>query len=381
MAAFLLTGLWTLWGVRGPRLGLKRIGPWAAAAVAVLIVSPNIWWNIQNDFPTLQHTAELTTQSSKQGGLGAMLTFMVGQLAALGPLAVVAALLLLNRISSLGAATLPSSQWAQSTQAHPSSQFSDGPLPPGIRASAMYLASVTSYRYLWAMSLPLLAIAVVQALYADAHVNWAAPALIGLFLLMATRLSPPLVPLAAPRPQKWLLAVLLSNVILTSLVLHARDIGGESLPSKYDIMVRMRGWQEAFDQIAPTMEDPTIKGLPVLADSRLMLTQTAYHWRQFDVRPLAWNPKDTRNNHYEIAQSFKNRIGQDVLLVSANPNPKQVLERFAIVRKVNEAIVPVGPDRQLELHVFFLRGFLGYTEHSYREQSGTEFLNAPSSTP
>ncbi|MDE2400745.1 MAG: glycosyltransferase family 39 protein [Burkholderiales bacterium] len=393
MAAFGMTAFWTLWGVHGPKRGLTRIGPWAALAVAALILSPNIWWNAQNGFPTMQHTAELTTQSNRHGGFGPMLTFVIGQMLALGPITVLAGLYLLHKMTGVGNASIPPSQWAATSQMMAPSQWlssSTGASPsqlsmpgaldtgsgqgrtPSLRTSAYYLASVSSYRFLWAMSLPLLLVAVVQAFYADAHVNWAAPALIGLIMLVASRLSAPLVPLAAPRPKRWLAAVLISNVVLTSLVLHAHDILGNKLPSQFDILVRMRGWQEAFDKLAPTMEEPTIAGLPVMSDSRLLLTQTAYHWRRYKVQPLAWNPKGLRQDHYQLTQSFQNKVGQDVVLVTDRADPKDVLQRFAIVREVNQVRVATGPDRALELHVFFLRGFLGYDEQSYREQSGTD---------
>ncbi|MBC7700135.1 MAG: glycosyltransferase family 39 protein [Massilia sp.] len=391
MAAFGLTAVWALWGVHGPKRGVLRVGPWAALLVAAVIVSPNVWWNAQNGFPTLHHTAELTAQSGRHGGLLPMITFALGQILMLGPVTVLAALWLLKQAANLSPASIPPSQWAASSQMMPPSQWrpSSPVLPPSqlnmpgardaasgdgrpqaIRTSAYYLASMSSYRFLWALSIPLLLVAMAQAFYADAHVNWAAPAMIGLTMLAASRLSQPLVPLAAPRPNKWLAVVLISNLVLTSLVLHAKDIGGDKLPSKYDILVRMRGWQEAFDQLAPVMEEPTIAGLPVLADKRLLLSQTSYHWRRFNPKVVAWNPKNLQTSHYELTQSLSNKVGQDMVLVTDEANPKAILQRFAIVREMKSVVVPTGPDRQLALHVFFLRGFLGYDEKSYLEQSG-----------
>lgn len=396
MAAFGLTAVWALWGVHGPKRGLLRAGPWAALVVAVIIVSPNVWWNAQNGFPTLHHTAELTAQSGRHGGLLPMITFALGQILMLGPVTVVAALWLLRQTANLSNASIPPSQWAASSQMMPPSQWrpSSPVLPPSqlnmpgardaasgdgrpqaIRTSAYYLASMSSYRFLWALSIPLLLVALAQAFYADAHVNWAAPAMIGLTMLAASRLSQPLVPLAAPRPNKWLAVVLISNLVLTSLVLHAKDIGGDNLPSKYDILVRMRGWQEAFDQLAPVMEEPTIAGLPVLADKRLLLSQTAYHWRRFNPKVVVWNPKNLKTNHYELTQSLGNKVGQDMVLVTDEANPKTILQRFAIVREMKSVVVPTGIDRSLSLHVFFLRGFLGYDEKSYLEQSGADTPN------
>lgn len=383
MAAFALTALWTLWAVHGPQRGLLRPGPWVAALIALALLAPNLLWNASHGFPTLQHTAELTTQSNRSGGIVATLVFIAGQILMLGPVAVVAGWVLLKSSVSTAvpAAPVPASQWAASSQMMPPSQWRHSTQQAAggqgvVRNSAFYLASVSSYRFLWAMSLPLQLIAVAQALYADAHVNWAAPSLVGFTMLIASRLSLPMVPLATPRPSRWLVAVLASNLLLTSVVLHLRDVVGPTLPSKLDVLVRMRGWQEAFTDLSPVLQDPVVTSLPVLADSRLLITQAAYHWRQHKVHTLAWNPKALRQNHYEMTRSLPNKVGADVLLLTSNPKPDEITQRFAIVRLMKSTKVAVGPDRQIEMHLFFLRGFLGYDHKSYMEQSGADKPNA-----
>lgn len=388
MAAFALTAIWTLWGVHGPRRGLLRPGPWLAAIIAGLLLLPNLMWNANHGFPTLHHTAELTTQSHRSGGIVPALTFLAGQVLMLGPIAFLAGLWLVRRTpapsvpgsnSQWGASSqmMPPSQWVQSMpMSNPPTQGAsvvegDTQRRAPAKHSAYYLASVSSYRFLWALSVPLELIAVVQALYADAHVNWAAPSMVGFALLLASRLSAPLIPLAAPRPTRWLTVVLATNVLLTGVALQLRDIAGPTLPSRLDALVRVRGWDEAFAQLAPTLKDPVVTGLPVLTDSRLLITQAAYHWRHANPQTWMWNPQGQRNDHYQMTRSLPNKIGADVLLLTQNDNPTEITQRFAIVRKLQSVSVDVGPDRKLELHLFFLRGFLGYTQKTYLEQSGT----------
>jgi 4-amino-4-deoxy-L-arabinose transferase-like glycosyltransferase len=386
MAAFALTAIWTLWGVHGPKRGVARLGPWVAVVVAVALLSPNLWWNAQNAFPTLAHTAELTTQSNRSGGIVPTIVFLLGQVLMLGPVAVVAGVWLAwrhPRATAMGGASIPASLWTASTQLGGHSQpavstLESGTLGrPAVRHSAYYLASVSSFRFLWAMSLPLQLIAVAQALYADAHVNWAAPSLVGFTLLIAAALSAPLVPLSAPRPNRWLLVVLLANLLMTTAVLHLREIAGPTMPSRLDVLVRMRGWQEAFKQIEPVLEEPTVKGLPLLTDQRLLITEAAYHLRHAKVPTYAWNPRGLRQDHYQMTRSLPNKVGIDVLLLSSNPKPDDITQRFAIVRELKTVKVPVGPDRQIELHLFFLRGFLGYDHESYLRQSGADQPAAP----
>ena len=171
------------------------------------------------------------------------------------------------------------------------------------------------------------------------------------------------------------------NLLLTAVVMHVRDMAPGPVPHYLDAMWRMRGWQEAFADLAPVLDEPVVSGLPVLADQRLLITQAAYNWRGHGVKTLYWNPRGLRNNHYELTQSLPDRIGPDMLLLSASPRPDAITQRFAIVRHMKSTVVPVSSDRKIELHVFFLGGFLGYTQQSYMEQSGSVPDAAPLSPP
>ncbi len=382
MAAFAVSAVWAIFAIPGPKRGLLRAGPWLAALVALVILAPNLIWNAQHGYPTLQHTVEITTDSQRGGGVGKALEFLLGQIVMLGPLTVIAGVLLwrtqlkqrLNQVALnsglMGASTI----WRSSIQPSLTPEEMARTGQPVAKQSALYLASVSSFRYLWALSLPLQLIAVAQAFRADAHVNWAAPSMVGFTLLIASRLSLPLVSMSAPRPTRWFTAVLAVNLLLTGAVLHARDMAGDKLPSKFDILVRMRGWQEAFAQLQPDLQHPVVRGLPVLTDSRLLITESAYHLRDLNVQTVIWNPKGTAHNHYEMTRSLPNKVGQDVLLISDDPQPTAILNRFAIVKPLRDIKVATGPDRHLALHLFFLRGFLGYDESTYQEQSGAGIL-------
>lgn len=380
MVAFALTALWVLWAVHGPKRGLLRLGPWVSVLITLIIVSPNLLWNAQNGFPTLQHTAELTTQSGRDGGPLSSLAFLAGQVLMLGPLAVVGALWLWWRgPAAEPVPAAPGSQWASSTQLSPPSQWAATVSPSSTaaprkvvaRTSAYYLASVSSYRFLWALSVPLIAIAAVQAFSGGANLNWAAPAVVGLSLLIASRVSPPLIPLAARRPRAWLVVMLVSNLVLTSAALHVRDLLPEPTASRLDALVRMRGWHESFKDIEPVLLEPVITGLPILTDSRVLITQALYNWRAHKIRAFYWNPAALKNNHYLLQHSLPNKIGPDVLLITANPKPDDITHRFAIVRHMKSTRIKVAENRYVEMHAFFLRGFLGYDQQTYMEQSGS----------
>lgn len=67
------------------RQQLASAKPWLAAGLALLILSPNIYWNFAHDFPTLKHTADITLNKKAAGGLGPLGEFWAAQWISFGP--------------------------------------------------------------------------------------------------------------------------------------------------------------------------------------------------------------------------------------------------------------------------------------------------------
>ena len=395
MAAFAVTMVWALWGIHGPRKGLLRPGPWLALALAALIMAPHVWWNMQHGYPTLQYTAQAATQAGQGGGFRGGLTYLVSLMLMFGPLTLLAAVWLWRKPvpampartadgNSQPATSAGSSRWASST--HLSSRLEGASALPSTlitqpgsagtvkrsvaKGSAYYMAAVSSYRYLWAASLPLLLVAIAQAFFAQAFIHWAAPSLVGLTLLVASRLSQPMVPLAAPRPNGWLIIVILLNLALTAGMLHLRDMSSTTLSERLDVLSRLRGWDTAFQQLEPALTDPVVQGLPLLSSDPELIAQSQYHLRHLKARTFYWNPEQLKNHHYAAEQSLPNRVGADVVLLSQNASDEDITGRFAWVRPLKEVSVPTGPGTEVRMRLVLLRGFLGYDDATYRRQSG-----------
>lgn len=333
MAAFGISALAVLWLVPGPRTGLTRFGPWLSVALAVAVLSPNLMWNAANDFPTLKHTADITTRAHRSGGVKEALEFLVGQALLLGP---------------LGA------WWAwRGLRGVGRADTKDGvAAPQGARA------------FLLLLTLPLIALAVAQAVKAHAHLNWAAPALVGLVVLSALALHTP----AGEQRGKALKWVLVSNLVLAAIVAHAGDIAhvaGRPLPSRLDAFVRMRGWDQAFAQVRgqiPALSQPAGPiALPtVLAEDRVLLTQSAYQWRDLNVHPVAWNPRGGMEDHYELTTKLRPEPGRQWLLLTQTGDVGDITARFEHSQPAGQARIEVAPGRFIELHATLLSGFKGY---------------------
>ncbi len=82
------------WLDRDARDLLKRPQTWTAFAIAFVILSPNIYWNIANQFATFKHTGENITGTGLRFRPFEALTFFGSQFAVAGPLIFAAFLLI-----------------------------------------------------------------------------------------------------------------------------------------------------------------------------------------------------------------------------------------------------------------------------------------------
>ncbi|MDP4678544.1 MAG: glycosyltransferase family 39 protein [Burkholderiaceae bacterium] len=151
MGIFLLTAILGLFIVR--RLFL--VGPILGMFVALLVISPNLFWNAEWNYPTLAHHAEISRVGQDTGiHLGSLVRFWLSQFVVMGPLVLVAFLLFSAQMFMRRALRLP---W--------------------IRDNGLLFSLAAAW--------PFLAVISLQSLTGKVEANWAAPAAVGLSLMAA----------------------------------------------------------------------------------------------------------------------------------------------------------------------------------------------------
>src|SRR5574343_498326 len=239
MAAWLGAAFLHLLAFHRPRLASAK--PWAAVALALLILSPNIYWNIAHDFPTLKHTAYITLERKSGGGLPSLGEFWGGQWLAFGPV--------------LGSVFL-----------------------------LMLVRAVQSWRddntrlLLW-FALPLWAVVSAQAIKGGANVNWAAPAFVPTAITAVAWL-------VQRGKQKWLLAGIAFNVAVVGLVDHwpqLKETVGPQKLAKLNPYKRAQGCDALGRQPQPLLV--AHPDAVLVADNRTLLAHLLS-----DLRP--WLGKD-----------------------------------------------------------------------------------------
>lgn len=314
MAAFFGCGVLWLLSLEGGLDRLRRSGPWLALGVALVVLAPNLWWNAQHGFPTLVHTAEITRVSARAWAPDELWEFLLAQLAALGPVLAVAVVIVLSSVRR---------RLGDSRQ-----------------------------RFLLCFSLPLLILVALQALTGRANGNWAAPAMMGLTVLVVAAL----LGLQRPRVLAWAVGCNMAIAALLYAWPTLVQLAGVELRAGNDPYKRARGWSALAEAVAPQLAAQP--GSTLLGDDREVLAQLVYALRP--QRHARWQADPHVVDHYGLMVPYGGHVDGAVLYLSQRRDPEQVLSRFADVTDLGEISVAVHRDFHRRLHAWRLSGFLGY---------------------
>lgn len=298
---------------------LRMRGPWLALVVMLLVLAPNLWWNLQHGFPSITHTAEMTEWTGDRDRIGDLLEFLGGQLGIFGPLTFLVLLVM----------CFSPSVWRDSRQ-----------------------------RMLLLFTLPLLMMYLGQAWLGGANVNWALAAYVSA--------TPLLVVFLRERGRvgtSLLIAALVLNGLLNLVPYHFRALAplvGIELTRKVDPWSRVLGWREMGQQVQALRGDYPEAAL--LGDDRLVLSEMTYYGRTPQTEwsgVAAWNPDGGVANQFELMNDLAASEAASFLYVGRTPL-EALAPAFEVAEPIGTARHQVVVDRTLEVFVYHLEGFRGY---------------------
>ena len=298
------------------RSRLTSAKPWAAAALALLILLPNIYWNFTHDFPTLRHTADITVNKKAGGGFAALGEFWAAQWISFGPILGSVFFILLVQVKK---------SWCDER----------------------------SRLLLW-FTLPLWAIVSAQAMKSSANANWAAPAFAPAAIAIVAWLL--------QREKKRLLIIALGlNLLLVTVVYHWQNLlvaVNVENPAKKSPFTRAKGWDDLGRQLKPVIQSHP--GTVLIADNRTLLAHMLYELRDINPPAASWNPSGVASDHYKLTTDLRPWIGKDAILITQDPPGDQFTQRFASMEKLPTLVAPLDALTSRNLDVYLLRGFKGY---------------------
>jgi 4-amino-4-deoxy-L-arabinose transferase-like glycosyltransferase len=288
--------VWLAWQLR-QRLIWR--GLFLAFMVCAVLLSPHLAWNHLNAWPTLRHTTELL--GSSQGAEPASswasaFVYILSQGLLIGPVVLVVALLWLVLY------------WRKS------------PAPPMTTRGPAGRLSLMGWSWSWAW--PIWLAGLLQSLWGKSQMNWPAPALLALTMVMALwRARRPALTWSGP----WV--VWIAGTVVGATISLAGDWRQHLIPGstgpRWDLWSRAKGWDSALLAMKPHLDN--FPALQIVSSERALIAHAAYTWRDQNRRVQAWSPTVLPAHHYEMVNPYDPKhpqnAGDSVLMISTEEKP------------------------------------------------------------
>lgn len=313
MAYWMLSALGYVLLVAGERRLLRPL--LGSLALALLIYSPNFWWNWSNGFVSYLHTRDNAALGGPLFHPDALIEFFGSQLAVFGPL-LFAGLIL-------------------------------------IAASPRALAEPRA-RLLATFALPTLLMMLAVSLLSRAHANWAAPAYVSATVLV--------VAWALRRGSRRIVTLSIAlHLIAAGLLFTGRETAaalGFEVPAEYDPLRRLRGWRDLGAEVGAALASHP--GLTLFADDREVLAALIYYIRPHPFGAAKWQLTSHVRDQWDLTGSLSKHLGGNFLLVSEHGLVDEMRPSFAEIERLKAIVVPLGPGAFRRYTLYIARDFKGY---------------------
>ncbi len=263
MGIFVLSAF--LWTVCAREIFKK--GPWIAVSIAVLIFLPNIVWNYENGFPTISHHIEISQVQNLSANswdlvrsISSFAQFFLAQFLLLGPLVMIGFL---------------------------RACFKFGREKPCFRKPHLILVFFVA---------PIFLVVLAQAFLTRAHANWAAPAYIGVAILVIGIWFEKTAG-GGRRSQRAFYSLSVGFGLVCSMVfIHGLKFiyWSPNAPSVRAVE-SLRGWKEAALNLIELAEKNDIA--IVAEDRRILAAVNAYRGSKL-IEIYSFDSSGRRSNHY-----------------------------------------------------------------------------------
>jgi 4-amino-4-deoxy-L-arabinose transferase-like glycosyltransferase len=297
MAYWMISALLFLAIYRAERRYLPRFG--AAMLLALLIYSPNFFWNWSHGFVSYHHTEQNAALSGPLFHPDKFLAFFGSQFGVFGPVLFGALILL----AVLGRRTLKEPR-----------------------------AAMLAF-----FALPTLAMMLVVSFLSRAEPNWSAPTYLSATVLVVAFLL-------AEMPHILVWGSVALHVVAAVAIVEAKPLTqlvGYNLPGKYDPLHRLKGWRQLGTSIGRMLaENP---GKHLMTDDRELMAALIYYVRPHPFDSLKWNGAGGIHDQFDLTAQPEKFVGQNFLLVSYRNSIDDIVSRFASSGPIEQVTIFLGP--------------------------------------
>jgi 4-amino-4-deoxy-L-arabinose transferase-like glycosyltransferase len=318
-----------------------------AFLIALLVFSPNIFWNINTGFPTFEHHIDISHVETAGNtwtllhGLSELFSFVSAQFIVFGPWIFLS--LLLMSFAKKHLVKMPEQD------------------APAIKLLLSFV---------W----PMLGLMLFQALMSRAFSNWAVAAYVAGTVLVAAYWGRQI---EAQTKTSWLtgkaavFGSLMVGLVLTTLMIAVpqwTQSSPELRTARANPLRKLMGWKElALWAKSQVQAEPNMR---VVAEDRYLLAELSMYGYPETYPALAWNPRHMKDNHYRWFYDLAKAdipAQQEMLLIFVRQLPDTELatlkSSFASVEAIQDATlsaIEIGGQKK-HAYAFKVRGFKGYT--------------------
>ena len=282
-------------------------------AIAAAIVSPNIIWNMSNDFSTLSHTAANANWGANLFHADSGVSFLLSQFIVAG-------------LIPIGAVI-----WAFWKNPKITFDASDN----------------NAWRMLWVFALTPLAIVTVQAFLSRAHANWAAAAYPAIVILACDYLI--------RRDNEIVLkynTAILAVVAVTVSIFLARPVLSDAIGLSAATS-NIRGWEEQAKRI--TAQGTGYDAIAV--DDRALMGAMLFYDQESVAEIVALDPNGV-DHHYEAFKALDPLQQKRVFFVTMLETDAHVNYRFQNIEPLGADEMTIG-DKTRSFWLYEISGYYG----------------------
>jgi len=310
MVYFLLCAICAALIDRDARGVLMRPQTWVALLLAVVIVSPNIYWNVANGFVTLKHTGGNITGDGFRFKPLAPFEFIGSQFILPGPLVFAAFLVILARLRRV---------------------------------------RVAADRLMLAFALPPLGLITALAFLRSPNANWAAMSIVSLVILVTARW-------VRNGEWRWLKATLVIGIAAQAAMIagdaFAYRISLPMLGRQADIYHRTLGWRELGSRAAQLAREAQAK--TVTSEPRAEVASLIYYLRNEPVRVLSWPTSTEPVDDFDLTRALTQAAALPVLYVSSCAAIERLKDYYDEVTPLGGFTTSAGPHTTRQYYAFKL---------------------------
>ena len=270
----------------------------------IIVSLPNVIWNYFNNFQTINHLSSNAVIDAPSYSLFGTLTFLIAQIAILGPLLLIVFVLTAYNIKKLNKLSI----------------------------------------FLLYFIFPVYILMFIQGFFSEANANWAASALPAITILCGYFLS---------KRIKFAVLTILSNLLICIFILIVSFNGNLIfLDVKSDPLRKLKGWSILSEDLKDTISKE--KSDVVLVDRRGIAAELIYYLRNENIKIRVPESSKSPSNHYQLHYPLTDKENKIFYYASENTKIPESYKVGYNAVKVGVSDVQISKKKNRKINIYLI---------------------------